>query len=118
VSTRDPDVVLAERAAFLAFLATEAMYGDQPQLWEMGEHGRQNTHNDFKLHFEAVASGEDAFRTHVEYCYELFEGRKFPRAWLDDAWQVMRRIGEAQLEDPARQVFLERMTAVTSGEGH
>lgn len=118
MSTRDPDVVLAERARFLAFLATEAMYTDQPQLWEMGEHGRQNTLNDFVLHFEAVASGEAAFRTHVVYCYQLFEGRGFPRAWLDDAWLVMREIGENQLEDPARQVFLERMTAVTSGEGH
>lgn len=112
MSTRDPDVVIREAAPHLAFLATESMYADQPGLWDLGEKGRLHTLNDFTLHFQAVAEGEDALRSHVDYCHDLFRDRGFPRKWLDDAWTYMRAIGEAHLEQPVRDVLLDRLASV------
>jgi len=112
MSTREPDVVIREAAPHLAFLATESMYADQPDLWDLGEKGRHHTLNDFTLHFQAVATGKDAFRSHVDYCYDLFRDRGFPRQWLDDAWTYMRAIGSTQLERRARDVFLDRLDSV------
>ncbi len=112
MTTRNPDVVIREAAPHLAFLATETMYADQPDLWDLGEKGRQHTLNDFTLHFQAVADGEDAFRSHVDYCYDLFRDRGFPRKWLDDAWTYMGAIGEAHLEPPARNVLLDLLASV------
>ena len=100
-------VVLAERADHLAFLATDLMYDRQPDLWEMGEHGRQRTLEDFGHHFRALARGPDAFRAHVDYCYELFSGRGFPRSWLDDAWTTMAEVCRTSLPtDVAAQALL------------
>ncbi len=117
MSTRDPDIVIREAAPHLAFLATESMYADQPDLWDLGEKGRQHTLNDFTLHFQAVAEGEDAFRSHVAYCYDMFQDRGFPRKWLDDAWSYMGAIGEAHLDSAAHEVLLDRLTSVVGSPG-
>lgn len=115
MNEREVDVVLSEAASHLAYLSTEALYEEQPDLWKLGEHGRHHTLNDFTLHFRAIASGVDAFRAHADYSYALFEQRGFPRRWLDDAWELMERIGGGNLDEPARGVFLERLSAVIGG---
>jgi hypothetical protein len=112
---RDPDVVIREAAPHLAFLATESMYAEQPDLWDLGEKGRHHTLNDFTLHFQAVAEGEDAFRGHVDYCHDLFRDREFPRKWLDDAWAYMGAIGKEHLDRPALDVLLDRLASVVGG---
>lgn len=113
MTERAPEVVLAERAPHLAFLATEAMYAAQPELWDRGEKGRFHTLDDFTMHFRAVANGESAFRAHVAYCYRLFEERGFPRRWLDDAWRFMRAVAEEDLEGEPLAVFIARLASGT-----
>ncbi len=115
MNERQADAVLTEAAAHLAFLSTKALYDEQPDLWKLGEDGRRHTLDDFVLHFTAVASGVDAFRAHVDYSYTLFAQRDFPRRWLDDAWRVMERIGAANLDEPARGLFLGRLRLVIGG---
>lgn len=115
MSERPVDTVLAETAAHLAYLATEALYAEQPELWDLGERGRFHTLNDFTLHFQAVASGRDGFAAHVAYSRELFEDKGFPQRWLADAWRVMREMAVAHLQDPARTEFLRRLDAIVGG---
>lgn len=116
MSDRPIDLILSERSAHLALLATEAMYEAQPELWERGEKGRFHTMDDLAMHFRAVAEGEAAFRSHVEYCYRLFEERQFPKSWLDDAWTFMRSVARADLSEPALAAFLSRLDAVVGSE--
>lgn len=112
MSERPVDTVLAETAPYLAYLATESLYSEQPALWDLGERGRFHTLNDFTLHFQAVASGQDGFAAHAAYSRELFEDKGFPQKWLTDAWRIMRETAVARLEDPARSEFLRRLDAV------
>lgn len=115
MSERPVNTVLAEAAAHLAFLATEALYAEQPELWERGEHGRFHTMNDFILHFRAVSTGEEGFAAHVEYSRELFDDKGFPQQWLTDAWRIMRDTGAGELDEPARAEFLRRLETVVGG---
>ncbi len=109
MTSREPDVVIREAAPHLAFLATESMYADQPDLWDLGEKGRHHTLNDFTLHFQAVATGEDAFRSHVDYCYDLEPGvsSTMARRRLDlyeDNWlSTSRATGARRVSGPSRQ---------------
>ena len=107
---RGPEVVLTERAFHLAFLATERLYERQPELWDLGEHGRSRTLEDFGHHFRALASGANAFRVHVDYCYELFAARGFPLRWLEDAWGIMSEICEESLDQPILTVALQTLS--------
>lgn len=116
MTDRSTDLILAERSAHLALLATEAMYEAQPELWDRGEKGRFHTMDDFTMHFQAVAEGEAAFRNHVAYCHRLFEERQFPRAWLDDAWAFMRSAARTDLAEPELVVFLSRLDTVVGSE--
>lgn len=109
---RPVDTVLAEAAPHLAFLATEALYDEQPELWELGERGRFHTLNDFTLHFQALSTGVDGFGAHVSYTRQLFADKGYPERWLTDAWRVMREIASSQLDDPAREEFVRRLDAV------
>ena len=113
MTERPVHVVLAEVAAHLAYLATEALYEARPGLWDLGEKGRFHTLDDFTMHFRAVADGEEAFRTHVDYSYRLFAERGFPQEWLDDAWRYMRLVADRELEGDVRAEFVARLEAVT-----
>lgn len=117
MSERPADVVLGEAAAHLAFLATEALYAEQPELWDLGERGRHHTLNDFTLHFQALASGDGGFAAHVAYSRELFADKGFPAKWLTDAWRLMREIGEEHLDGPARELLSTRLDAVVGQDG-
>lgn len=116
VPQRAPGVILAERAEHLAFLATERTYDRQPELWEMGEHGRARTLEDFGHHFRALARGGTAFEAHVEYCYELFTNRSFPLRWLDDAWQTMREVCAHELDGEALETSLDTLAIIEDRE--
>ncbi len=107
---RTAEVVLAEQAGHLAFLATERLYERQPELWKMGENGRARTHEDFGHHFRALARGANAFRAHIDYCYDLFESRGFPHRWLDDAWLMMEEICRERLDEPVAEVAIKTLT--------
>ena len=113
---RPPATVLHEALGLLALTATRRLYAEQPELWELGEHGRARTLEDFTHHLRMLATlSEDAFRGHVEYCERLFEQRNFPRKWLEDAWRilddVLRDEVPASAGDPARTI----LRAVTGG---
>lgn len=108
---RDAEVILAEVAPVLALRATQALYAEQPALWEMGERGRARTLEDFGHHFRALQSlNVTAFRSHVDYCRQLFRARGFPEKWLDDAWRWMAAVIEQELPPP----IAERALAVLS----
>lgn len=107
--SRIPKVILAERAEHLAFLATERTYEREPELWEMGEHGRARTLEDFGHHFRALAQGPAAFSTHIRYCYDLFSKRGFPLRWLDDAWKTMHEVCHDELEGDVLVAALSTM---------
>ena len=109
---RPPGVILAERAEHLAFLATEQTYVRQPELWEMGEHGRARTLEDFGHHFRAMARGTAAFQAHIEYCEKLFTSRNFPLRWLDDAWQTMGEICSAELGGEAFETAMDTLAII------
>jgi hypothetical protein len=107
---RDPAVVLREAVPALALTATRRLYAEQPALWELGENGRARTLEDFTHHLRRLATlSEDTFRSHVEYCHDLFEARGFPRAWLDDAWRILDGVLRDELppavHEPARRVL-------------
>ena len=107
---RDPRTVLTESIGFLALVATRRLYDEQPQLWDLGEHGRARTVEDFTHHLKALATlDERSFRTHVEYCERLFRDRNLPLRWLDDAWRVMSSVLVDELppsvHEPARHIL-------------
>lgn len=87
---RDPVVVLQEARAALAFRATERLYEEQPDLWNLGENGRARTLEDFGHHLAALATlSPETFHHHVDYCERLFATRGFPKKWLEDAWRIL-----------------------------
>ena len=98
----------------LAFLATERLYERQPQLWDLGERGRSRTLEDFGHHFRALAAGPDPFRSHVEYCYELFAARGFPLRWLDDAWGIMSAICEDNFDQSILAAAVQTLSIATA----
>jgi hypothetical protein len=97
-------------------VATRRLYAEQPDLWSMGERGRSRTLEDFEHHFRALqALRLEMFEKHVRYCHDLFEERRFPRRWLDDAWRIMDGVLADELPastaDEARAI-LHRATDV------
>ena len=90
---RDPRTVLAESIGYLALVATRRLYDEQPKLWDLGEHGRARTLEDFTHHLTALAALDDAtFDHHVAYCHRLFTDRNLPLRWLDDAWRTLAAV--------------------------
>jgi hypothetical protein len=85
---RDP--VLDETAPALALICTRLVYEEQPELWRLGENGRERTIEDFRHHLRALASMDvDVVAAHVRYCEGLFRERGFPERWLTDAWRII-----------------------------
>lgn len=117
IPDRDPELVLAEAAGHLAYLSTQAIYAEQPELWELGEHGRHHTHNDFVLHFGALAQGPDAFKAHMNYTQTLFRERGFPREWLSDALRIMKVVCSKHLEPRVATAALESLDAAEIAGG-
>lgn len=113
-SERPPDVVLAELAPMLSILATRGLYEEQPELWEMGERGRAHTLEDFNHHFRALQPLDaSVFRSHVQYCQNLFAAREFPQRWLDDAWRWMAAVIERELPKAAAESALAVLREAT-----
>ena len=112
---RDPRVVLAESVGYLALIATNRLYDEQPKLWDLGEHGRARTLEDFTHHLKALASlDEDTFRAHVDYCRRLFTDRNLPLRWLDDAWRTMDAVLTDELPPFASVPALAILRGTTS----
>lgn len=113
---RDPLDVLEEAAGHLAFLATETIYAEQPMLWARGKHGRFHTHNDFVLHFEALAQGPQAFANHIAYTRRLFNDRGFPAQWVTDALRIMADTCTANLAPEVANIAREAIEAAKEEE--
>ena len=114
-SDRDPSVLLQEHVAAMSLLATRALYDEQPELWQLGEHGRARTLEDFGHHFRALAAlDERAFEAHVRYCYRLFRARGFPVRWLADAWRHMEPVLRAELPAHAAEPAVALLLKATS----
>lgn len=116
---RPPSAVLAEHHGLLTLRATESLYAEQPDLWSMGEAGRERTYEDFGHHIRRlVPLDADLFATHVRYCVDLFTQRGFPQRWLDDAWRVVEAtlIAElpAEVATPAVEVLRAGVRAATA----
>ena len=107
---REPRTVLAESIGYLALVATRRLYDEQPELWDLGEHGRARTLEDFTHHLKALATlDETTFRTHVDYCERLFRERNLPHRWLEDAWRTIDAVLGDELppaaHEPARRIL-------------
>jgi len=114
---RTPQVVLREITPVMAILATRGLYEEQPELWQMGERGRERTVEDFGHHFEALGSlNQDIFMAHVEYCETMFQRRGFPGKWLDDAWRWMAIVIERELPDSIAVPAIDALAAATRGQ--
>lgn len=101
----------------LALLATRGLYEEQPDLWQMGEHGRARTLEDFAHHFRALEPlDERAFRGHVRYCTDLFAARGFPQRWLDDAWRWMAAVLQQELPPAIAEPALAILATATQVE--
>lgn len=97
---RRPEVWLRESIGWLALEATRETYEAQPALWELGEHGRARTIEDFAHHLNAVAPGEVGhWRAHLRYTVTLFDQRGFPQHWLTDAFSTLDRVLAAALPE-------------------
>ena len=111
---REPRTVLAESIGYLALVATRRLYAEQPALWDLGEHGRARTLEDFTHHLKALTTlDEDTFRGHVEYCRRLFADRNLPLRWLDDAWRTMDAVLTEELPPHAHRPAVELLHAIT-----
>ena len=112
---RDPGTVLAESVGYLALVATNRLYDEQPKLWDLGEHGRARTLEDFTHHLKALATLDvTTFRNHVGYCHRLFTDRNLPRRWLDDAWRTMGAVLADELPPPVHRPALDLLHDVTA----
>lgn len=83
---------LQESLSSLALLATRDTYAQQPSLWELGEHGRARTIEDFEHHLRAAMGTDAGWDAHLAYCLELFEARGYPHHWLTDAFATLSRV--------------------------
>ena len=107
-------VVLTEAVGALAYRATNILYEEQPDLWRMGEHGRNRTQEDFGRHFEALATMDrDLFAAYVAYCRKLFVNHGFPAAWLTDAWRIMAETLQRELHPAAAEEAIKVLRAGT-----
>lgn len=96
---RPPAVVLREAVGHLSFVATERHYAEQPGLWELGEHGRARTLEDYGHHFTHLATLQPGtWQRHLAYCDELWRSRGYPREWLDDAFRIMADVMRDELD--------------------
>ena len=112
---RDPRTVLAESIGYLALVATRRLYDEQPTLWDLGEHGRARTLEDFTHHLKSLAALDEAtFRQHVEYCHRLFVDRQLPLRWLEDAWGTMAAVLTDELPARVATPAVELLRAVTT----
>jgi hypothetical protein len=115
---RDPGAVLREAVPHLAFVATERLYAEQPDLWRLGEEGRARTLEDFTHHLRALVPLSDAhLRSHVDYCRSLFEQRGFPRQWLDDAWRMLAAVLRDELPAAVADAAVGVLETVTAASG-
>ena len=89
---RSPSAWLSESLSFLALLATRDTYAAQPRLWELGEHGRARTIEDFEHHLRAAMTSDRQWDDHLAYCVSLFAQRGFPLRWLTDAFATLERV--------------------------
>lgn len=111
---RDPRTVLAESIGYLALVATRRLYDEQPQLWDLGEHGRARTLEDFTHHLKALSPlDESILRHHVDYCRQLFADRDLPLRWLEDAWRVLHEVLGDELPPDAHRPARELLHTVT-----
>jgi hypothetical protein len=114
---RDPVIVVREAVPHLAFLATERLYAEQPDLWRLGEEGRARTLEDFTHHLRAlVPLSGNHFRSHVDYCRSLFDQRGFPQQWLDDAWRILAAVLRDELPAGAANAVIGVLDGVTAGK--
>lgn len=98
---REPRDILREAIGHLAFVATERLYAEQPDLWRLGENGRARTLEDFTHHLRALAPlSVDHLRRHVDYSRSLFDQRGFPQQWLTDAWRILEGVLRDELAAP------------------
>ena len=110
---RDPRTVLGESLGYLALVATRRLYDVQPSLWDLGEHGRARTLEDFTHHLKALASlDETTFRNHVDYCRRLFTERNLPLRWLDDAWRTIDAVVTDELPPSINAPALDLLRTV------
>lgn len=110
---RPAAAVLAEAVGHLAFVATNRLYDEQPDLWDLGENGRARTLEDFTHHLRLLATlSESSFRDHVEYSRALFEKRGFPLRWLDDAWRTIDAVLRSELPAGVHEPALALLHAV------
>ena len=104
----------AQKIGHLAWVATEALYPEQPELHARGEAARERVLEDFEHHLRALAClNREVFARHVEYCYGMFAHRGFPRAWLDDAWRHMRSVVSRELEPTIARRACQILAAAT-----
>lgn len=112
---RDPRAVLAESIGYLALVATRRLYDEQPALWDLGEHGRARTLEDFTHHLKALSTlDESTFTNHVAYCRRLFTERGLPLRWLDDAWRTLDAVLTDELPEPVHGAAVAILSAVTA----
>ena len=112
---REPLDVLRESVDLLALVATRRLYEEQPNLWDLGEHGRARTLEDFAHHFRRLSSlDREVFAEHVAYCERLFDQRDFPRRWLTDAWRTMEAVLTAELPPPVAEPAVALLRTVTA----
>jgi hypothetical protein len=110
--------LLVELADYLAVLATRAMYEEQPRLWQLGEHARARTLEDFKHHFRALATMDDVlFTSHVQYCIGLFRERGFAQQWLSDGWRLMAEVMGRELPPKAAEEAIRTLRHGVAGGG-
>lgn len=89
---RSPAAWLDECSTLIALLATRDTYAGQPSLWELGEHGRARTIEDFEHHLRAARGNAAQWRTYLDYCLTLFDARGFPFRWLTDAFTTLAAV--------------------------
>ena len=101
---------LDESRSFLALLATRETYAAQPRLWELGEHGRARTIEDFEHHLRAARGTDRQWQEYLVYCVELFASRGFPLRWLTDALATLARVMGENLPDEVTAEVRRRLT--------
>ena len=105
---------LQESLSFLALVATRDTYAAQPSLWNLGEHGRARTIEDFEHHLRAAMGTDTGWNAHLAYCLDLFSSRGYPHRWLTDAFSTLSRV---LLENLPPDVTAEARAHLDRGEG-